>query len=461
MKYRSTREQVFGVSFEDAVMMGLAADGGLLIPETLPKFSEKNLKHMSELTYQEMTLQIMKDFIGGFPEKDMAEIIEKSYRSFDTPEIVPVIKTGGVRIAELFHGPTFAFKDVALQFLGNLFEYILKKRGEKMNILGATSGDTGSAAIYGVKGKENINIFILYPKGKVSPVQEEQMTCVEEKNVFCLAVDGTFDDCQNIVKTIFSDLNFKKEYNLGAVNSINWARILAQICYYFYIYLKSVAFVGDHLNVAVPTGNFGNIFSAFLAKKMGLPIKHIILATNRNNILARTVRFGDYSPEKVVQTASPSMDIQMPSNFERYLYYLNRQHPEKIAELMRELQANNELEFRGSLLGRIQKDFIAADATDAEIGAIIKKVYAMSDYIIDPHTACAVHAVYEMEMVDYSTVCLATASPAKFPEFIKKTLDFYPPVPDAIRAIEGKPKRFDVIPSNVETVKNYIKEKLA
>lgn len=460
MKYKSTRGRIEGVSFEDAVIMGLAEDGGLLVPETLPSFSTKDLKHMSELSYKDMSLEIMRRFMGDFPAKDMAGIIERSYSTFDTAKIIPVVKAGGTRVAELFHGPTFAFKDIALQFLGNLFENILKKRGMKMNILGATSGDTGSAAIYGVKGKENINIFILYPNGRISSIQEQQMTSVQDKNVFCLAANGNFDNCQETVKAIFKDLEFKKKYSLGAVNSINWARILAQICYYFHIYYKTVAFVGDPINVAVPTGNFGNIFSAYIAKKIGLPLAHLLLATNRNNILTRTVQFGDYSAERVVSTASPSMDIQMPSNFERYMYYLYGGDTEKTTATMEDIKRNKEFEFRGNALGQIQKDFIAAEADDDTIAAIIKKVYTMSDYIVDPHTACGLHAAYKMEMTGAGTVCLATAHPAKFPEFIKSVLGFPPPMPEAISAIMDKPKRVDSIDADPDDVKEYIASKV-
>lgn len=460
MKYKSTRGRVEGISFEDAVIMGLAEDGGLIVPESLPSFSIKDLKHMSELSYKDMTLEVMRRFMGDFPEKAMADIINRSYSTFDTAKIIPVVKAGGTRIAELFHGPTYAFKDIALQFLGNLFEYILKKRGTQMNILGATSGDTGSAAIYGVKGKQNINIFILFPNGRISSVQEQQMTSVEDKNVFCLATNGTFDNCQETVKAVFKDLAFKKKYSLGAVNSINWARILAQICYYFHIYYKTVAFVGDPINVSVPTGNFGNILSAYLAKKVGLPIDHMILATNRNNILTRTVQFGDYSAERVVSTPSPSMDIQMPSNFERYMYYLYGCDTGKTAAAMEDIKLHKEFEFRGNSLGQIQKDFIAAEADDDIIAAIIKKVYTMSDYIIDPHTACGLHAAYKMDMAGANTVCLATAHPAKFPEYIKSVLGFPPSVPEGISSIMDKPRRSQLIDAEPNDVKTYIAEKV-
>ena len=457
MKYFSTRGSVKDISFQDAVMMGLAEDGGLLLPASVPLFSLRDLKHFSELKYDKLCCQIMRHFISDIPESELAQIIAASYSTgnFDTPEIIPVVKAGGVKIAELFHGPTFAFKDMALQFLGNLFEYILKKQNKKMNIIGATSGDTGSAAIYGVRGKENINIFILYPTGRISPVQEQQMASVQDDNVFCISAAGSFDDCQNTVKALFNDLDFKSQYNLGAVNSINWARILAQIIYYFHIYFKSTKHIGDTINVVVPTGNFGNIFAGYMARKMGLPIK-LLLATNKNNILTRAVKFGDYSIERVRPSHSPSMDIQIASNFERYLYYLYGESTEKTIDAMENLRSEKEIEFRGQYLGQLQRDFIAADANDEEIEAAIRKVYDKSDYIIDPHTACAVHAAYKMELAGEDTVCLATAHPAKFSEVIEETLGFKPQEPEAISALKDMPMRSNKMDADPYDVKKFI-----
>lgn len=460
MKYFSTRGQVKGLSFQDAVLMGLADDGGLLIPETLPSFTERDLKHFAEIEYDRLAYEIMQNFVDDILDKDFTEIVMKTYaaQNFDDPRIIRIVKPGKVKIAELFHGPTFAFKDMALQFLGNLFEYILKKRNQKMNILGATSGDTGSAAIYGVKGKENINMFMLYPYGRISNVQELQMTTVQDKNIYCIAAKGSFDDCQNVVKTIFSDLSFKRKYNLGAVNSINWARILAQIVYYFYIYTRSVKHIGDTINIVVPTGNFGNIFAGFLARTMGLPIKPV-LATNRNNILTRAVKFGDYSIERLRPSHSPAMDIQVASNFERYLYYLYKS-TDKVSDAMDNFRINREIELRGQYLGQIQRDFIAADATDENIEYEIRTMYNLHEYIIDPHTACAVYAANKMEIATEDTICLATAHPAKFPEVIKDCLGFNPEAPKALQNMESLPQRNYKMMADAKEVKEFIEETL-
>ncbi len=287
MKYCSTRGQVKGLSFSEAVMMGLADDGGLLVPEQIPALTKKELAAMADLSYPELAYSIISRFATDIPNDDLRQLIERSYSSFEHDQVTPLNRQDDLYILELFHGPTLAFKDVALQFLGNLFEYFLIKSGRRMNIIGATSGDTGSAAIYGVRGKKNINIFILHPQGRVSPIQELQMTTVLDDNVFNLAVDGTFDDAQSIVKEIFGDLDFKEEHALGAVNSINWARVLAQVVYYFYAWFQvNKEQPAKKMDVSVPTGNFGDIFAGYIAKRMGLPINRLILATNGNNILS-------------------------------------------------------------------------------------------------------------------------------------------------------------------------------
>src|SRR5512139_1138721 len=296
MRYLSTRGQVRGIPFKQAVMMGLAEDGGLLLPESIPRLTPGDFAALASLDYPELAFQVMGRFIDDIPAVDLKRLVDRSYATFTHPDVTPVVSTGGVHILELFHGPTLAFKDIALQFLGNLFEYLLIESGTHMNILGATSGDTGSAAIYGVRGKFGINIFILHPHGKVSKVQELQMTTVTDPNVFNLAIRGTFDDGQRIVKEIFGDLDFKKRFALGAVNSINWARVLAQVVYYFSAWARVRAATGCELvDVSVPTGNFGDIFAGYVAKRMGLPIRHLVLATNANNILTRFITAGDYS----------------------------------------------------------------------------------------------------------------------------------------------------------------------
>ena len=363
-----------------------------------------------------------------------------------------------MRIAELYHGPTYSFKDVALQFLGNLFEYILTKKGQKLNILGATSGDTGSAAIYGVKGRKNINVFMLYPANRVSHVQEMQMTTTESPNVFCLEIGGNFDNCQDLVKSTFNDLEFKEELNLGAVNSINWARILAQTVYYFWIYFKTVHRVGDEINIIVPTGNFGNVFAGYLARKMGLPIAKLMIATNRNNILTRTVKFGDYSIERVHPTISPAMDIQIASNFERYLYYLYGGDCEKVTDAMELLRVEKEIDIRGHLLGQLQRDFIAGEASDDDMKDTIRKVFAQSDYMIDPHTACGVYVANQMDIVADNTVCLSTAHPAKFPDVIHEVLGAWPEIPDGLRDLEERQKVSYKIMPELQDLKSFISQ---
>ena len=453
MRYKSTRGGVSGLTFTDAFLMGLATDGGLIVPERIPSVDIERLK---DLNYRALAFEIFKLFIDDIDENSIKELIEKSYSTFDTDEITPVVKKDGVYILELFHGPTFAFKDVALQFLGNLFEYVLKVKGTYVNVLGATSGDTGSAAIYGLKGRENINIFILHPHNKVSRIQKLQMTTVEDRNVYNIAIKGTFDDCQAIVKSIFGDIEFKEKYHLAAVNSINWARILAQVVYYFYAYFKARV---DELYFSVPTGNFGDIFAGFIAKRMGLPINKLILATNSNDILYRFVNFGDYSKGEVVKTISPSMDIQIASNFERYLYYLYDEDTEKVKESMDRFRSEGRLRFPPDVLERVREDFDSYRVSEDETLNTIKTFYSETGYVIDPHTACGVFAAKSSNYPD--VICLATAHPAKFPEAIYKAIKRYPEVPRAIKELEGKKQRLKVLDNSVEQVKRFIENSLA
>lgn len=457
MLYKSTRGKVRDIKFKEAVMMGLAEDGGLLIPHEIPNISSSEMIKLSSLSYSELAFEIISKFTDDIKRDTLKEIIDKSYSTFESNEVVPIVKKGDIYIAELFHGPTYAFKDIALQFLGNLFEYILEETGQKLNILGATSGDTGSAAIYGVRGKKNINIFILHPKGRVSPVQELQMTTVTDKNVFNLAVDGTFDDCQFIVKEIFSDVNFKKQYHLGAVNSINWARILAQIVYYFHCYFKTTK--GGKVNIVVPTGNFGNIFAGYVAKLMGLPINKLILATNANNILSRFVNYGDYSIKNVCETYSPSMDIQVASNFERYLFYLFGSY-EKVVEKMEELKIYKKISFTEKDMKRVKEDFDAYSTSNEETLSTIKSFYEKYDYILDPHTACGVNAIYKLD-TEGLNISLATAHPAKFYDAIFNAIGKYPEEPERIKKLKELPKKLYEIDNNTERVKDFLKEKLS
>jgi len=459
MRYKSTRGKVRNISFKDAIMMGLAEDGGLLLPESIPHLSTGEIEALEKLAYPELAFQIFSYFAADIPSADLKSLIDRSYATFDHPEITPVTHQDGVYILELFHGPTLAFKDVALQFLGNLFEYLLKERGEQMNILGATSGDTGSAAIQGVRGKENINIFILHPEGKVSPVQERQMTTVTDPNVFNLAVRGTFDDCQSIVKGIFGDLEFKKRHSLGAVNSINWARVLAQVVYYFYAFGRVRRQTGcREIYFSVPTGNFGDIFAGYIAKRMGLPIRRLILATNENDILTRFVNTGDYSKRDVHQTLSPSMDIQLASNLERYLFYLFDQDPERVSEAMEDFQQTGSLHFSPEEMARIGEDFISLSADTADTLGTIGEFHRLTGYILDPHTAVGVHAGKTRCGGEAPLVCLATAHPAKFGAAVREAIGSDPEIPPAIAALDNLEQRRTVVQPDAEVVKKFLAE---
>jgi len=465
MRYISTRGGIEPIPFSAAVMMGLASDGGLLLPESIPVFSTTELERMTRLSYNDLAREIFSRFVAGdIDDPELRELVNRSYASFTTPQVAPLRKVGEIHIQELFHGPTLAFKDVALQFLGNLFEFLLKKDNGRLNILGATSGDTGSAAIHGLRGKEGINIFILHPHGKVSPIQEKQMTSVLDDNVFNLAVAGTFDDGQRIVKEIFADLDFKKKFRLGAVNSINWARIMAQIVYYFSAYAQLDTKARGNFVVVVPTGNFGNIFAGWMAKAMGLPIRRLVLATNANDILYRFISSGNYSLGNVVPTLSPSMDIQLASNFERYLYFLADRDPERLQEMMAEFAASGKLSVSGELFARVRDELFSARADDRTTIATIRNTWKQYDYILDPHTAAGVSAADRyLDEVDSQAaiVCLATAHPAKFPAAVEEAIGAPPPVPEAIAALADLPCRYDLIEADTGVVKNYIAEKLS
>ena len=469
MKYISTRGKMEPIGFLDAVMTGLAPDGGLLLPESLPDISEK-LEEWAHLSYQELAFEVMSLFTTDMPDEDLKALIDKSYSTFRSPEVAPVMPVGNLHILELWHGPTLAFKDVALQFLGNLFEYILEKRGGELNILGATSGDTGSAAIYGVRGKDNINIFIMHPKGRTSLIQEKQMTSVLDDNVYNLAVEGTFDDCQHLMKTIFADVAFKTEHSLGSVNSVNWARVLAQTVYYFYSFFRVQERTGaSEVQFSVPTGNFGDILAGYLAVQMGLPAKKLILATNENNILSRFFNSGEYSLGDVVPTLSPSMDIQVASNFERYLYYRVGCDAAKLSDMMKAFGEAGALSVEGS-----DDLFAAGEGNTAETLATIRKYFDDYDYTLDPHTAvgvvvaerfmgraCSPSAPPDAERTDrrsVPTICLATAHPAKFTDAIEQAVGSaaHHPVLDAVVNAET---RCDTIANDETVVRDYVVNK--
>ena len=454
MRYISTRGGVSGLSFCEAVTMGLASDGGLLVPEDIPDLS-KSLHEFQGCTYEEIAIRVMGAFIDDIPEADLAELVKASYSTFDDARVTPLVPVGDLHVMELFHGPTLAFKDIALQFLGNLFEYVLTRDGGHLNIVGATSGDTGSAAIAGVRGKKGINIFIMFPEGRTSPLQERQMTTVLDDNVKNLAIKGSFDDCQFILKSVFADLPFKNEHHLGAVNSVNWTRVLAQVVYYFsaWVQLGSPA----AFQVAVPTGNFGNIFAGFLASRMGLPVTRLILATNENDILHRFFTTGRYERGTVHFTSSPAMDIQVASNFERYLYYRLNQDTDKVSAFMADFQEKG-LAVANFNTVNFDSVFATGCVTDRETLDTIAATWKETKYLLDPHTAVGIKAAQQLRDPSLPLVCLATAHPAKFDAVIRPELPDVEISHPALEALRDLPANKLVLPNDAEAVKNLIAE---
>lgn len=461
MQYISTRGGIESVSFTKAVMMGLADDGGLLLPRAIPRIGSDTFSWWKDLSYPELAFEIMSRFIDDIPEADLREIIIRSYESFDTEEVIPLVHQGSLHIMELFHGPTLAFKDVALQFLGNIFEYLLERDDSVMNILGATSGDTGSAAIYGVRGKERINIFILHPHNRVSKVQEKQMTTVTDANVFNIAIDGTFDDGQAIVKAIFNDLDFKEKQHLGAINSINWARVLAQVVYYVHACLHISSHETDKAtDFSVPTGNFGDIFAGYIAKRM-LPegcIRKLLLATNSNDILSRMVSDGDYSLGEVVATSSPSMDIQSASNFERYLYYLHDEEPSRTKQAMETFAETGKIDL-SDYTDQIQRDFTTERVSEEDVANCIREFYKEYGYILDPHTAVGVHCALQHQKKGIPICCLATAHPAKFGNTVEEAIQAPLELPLAISdlMVPGRESRCEHMKADRNLIQEFLK----
>ena len=440
-------------------MMGLADDGGLLVPNELP-FVESNLDKWRLLSFTELSLEIMLLFTSGrIPREELRNMVKQSYASFRHPEITPVKSVGKLHILELFHGPTFAFKDVALQFLGNLFAFFLKKRNHPLRILGATSGDTGSAAIHGLRGKQGVDVFMLYPKGRVSAIQERQMTTVLDSNIHNIAVEGSFDDAQGIVKAIFNDRKFKQTFHLGSVNSINWARILAQIVYYFYAWFRVTNDIRERVSFVVPTGNFGNVLAGYYAKLMGLPIDKLIVGTNENDILHRFFSRGEYHSTEVKETLSPSMDIQISSNFERYLYDLTGNSSKQLQLWMDEFEQSGELTVESNLQKKAQQDFASARVDDEEILSIIRKFHQDHKYLLDPHSAVGVCAAEKIE-IQTPVICLACAHPAKFSMAIRKALGTEPKLPEELASLHNLKTRGKTVPADPEAVKKVMLDTL-
>jgi threonine synthase len=456
MRYVSTRDNSKEYSFKDVFVKGLADDGGLYVPTSLKKFSSNELSQLKNLNYNDLSTEIINQFSSDFISKnDLSSLIKKSYSTFREKEVVKISNIGDLKLLELFHGPTLAFKDIAMQFIGNLYEYYLTKNNKRINIVVATSGDTGAAAIDAIKGKSNLNIFVLHPNNRISPVQRKLMTTVEDENVFNIAIEGNFDDCQNIVKQMFSDLDFSKSINMSGVNSINWARIIAQAVYYFYTYFKLNE--DKPISFSVPTGNFGDVFAGYLAKEMGLPIDKLIVATNENDILHRAISNGDYVSKKVKETLSPSMDIQLASNFERLIYYVNNSNSKITSDIMKKIK-QNKYQINKSNLEIIQKDFVSECCDENETLEIIRENFVKNDIILDPHTAVGLGAAHKLSFND--CVVLSTAHPCKFPAATDNAINRHKELPSELQYVYGKEENFQLLKNSTDEVKNFVRSKL-
>ncbi len=458
MKYIGTRGAAPAITFEQAVFAGLAPDGGLYLPEKHPTFSRELIRSAATRSYEETATDILSLYTGNCISKsDLGDLIQSAYASFRHPAITPLTQLGqGDWLLELYHGPTLAFKDVALQLLGKIFAFFLKRRGEKLTVIGATSGDTGSAAISGLAGVENTETFIFFPNNRTSEVQRKQMTTVNAANVHAIALEGNFDDCQNIVKTLFADADFRKKVNLGAVNSINWARVAAQIVYY----VTSASALGapEHpVSFSVPTGNFGDILAGYNAARAGLPIAELIIACNRNDLLARLLETGSYTPEEARTSLSPSMDIQISSNFERLLFDACNGNPETVARLIQDLKEKKSFTLPQSALAYIRAFFSADRASDAETAQTIRDVYQKTGRLIDPHTAVGVAVGRKARKSrNIPLINLACASPAKFPDAVRDATGETPQLPHFLKDLHERKENMSVLPNDIEAVKSFI-----
>ena len=466
LKYISTRGQAPALSFEDVLLTGLASDGGLYVPETLPQFSPAEIESMRDLPYTELAMRIIQPFIGDAIEAPtLKSMINETYNRFNHQAVAPLIQLDNRRwVMELFHGPTLAFKDFALQLLGRLLDHILVRRNERGVILGATSGDTGSAAIEGCRHCENVDIFIMHPHQRVSDVQRRQMTTLISDNIHNLAVEGNFDDCQAMVKASFADQSFLEGYSndgrktrLIAVNSINWARIMAQIVYYFHAALALGA-PAREVSFSVPTGNFGDIFAGYIAKKMGLPIEKLIVATNQNDILHRFFAENDYRKETLHHSLSPSMDIMVSSNFERLLFDLQDRDGTALAEMMQGFDVQGQLKLEEARREKALALFDSRRTDDKTVCDTITQTWQQSGYLADPHTASGLYAANACkEKLDSPVVTLATAHPVKFPDAIVKAGLSAPELPPHIKDLHQREEKYTVLDNSLQTVQTYIK----
>ena len=454
MKYISTRGKAPELGFEDVLLSGLANDGGLYIPKEWPKLDYKELPTTS---YSEQAAYVIYPFVKGFLSyEELNDIASQAYSHFPSKEAIRLKEVEkGNYLLELFHGPTLAFKDFAMLLLAQFFETSLSKKNKSITILGATSGDTGSAAIEAFKNNKHCTVFILFPKGRVSEIQRKQMTTVDSASIYPIEVDGTFDDCQNLVKHLFQNLEFKEEVSLGAINSINWARVAAQIVYYFSTFQQLQS---NRVSFSVPTGNFGDVLAGWVAKKMGLPIDKLIVATNDNDILDRAISNGDYFQEEVKATTSPSMDIQISSNFERLLFESLDRDPEKLRNLFKELKENNGFRIGNDTLTYIRNDFKSGKASEEKVKDTISRIHKASNIILDPHTAVGFYASASELNFDVPMVNLGTAHPAKFSKAVIDAIGFEPEIPDRLKNIINKKERFTQLENNSEALISFIRK---
>ena len=468
MKYISTRGATDRKTFGEVLLMGLAPDGGLMLPEHYPQIDRATLDKWRGLAYADLAFEIMRLFATDIPEGDLRAIITRTYtaEAFGNAEITPVrTLSDGLKIQALSNGPTLAFKDMAMQFLGNAFEYVLKREGQTLNIVGATSGDTGSAAEYALRGKEGIHVFMMSPKGKMSAFQRAQMYSLQDENIHNIAVDGMFDDCQDIVKAIQNDAAFKEKYRIGTVNSINWGRVMAQVVYYFAGYFKATESNDETVSFCVPSGNFGNVCAGHIAKQMGLPIRRLMVATNENDVLDEFFKIGSYRPRTAAHThvtSSPSMDISKASNFERFIFDLTGRDAAEIETLWAEVGAGKGFNLAFAL-DKIRNEygFVSGKSLHRDRLAVIKQVYEQDGELIDPHTADGVKVARELREAGETVVCLETALAAKFADTIREAVgDVDIPRPAKLQGLEDLPQKVQNVPNQAEAVKEIIRNVL-
>jgi threonine synthase len=455
VRYVSTRGDAPALDFGDALLAGLASDGGLYVPDRWPRLAGDALSRFGGWSYDEIAVEVMWPFVEGSIDRDvLARLVAEAYATFDTPEVVPLrALDDGYWLLELFHGPTLAFKDIPLQLVGRLFDDELTRRGERVTIVGATSGDTGSAAIEACRDRPSIEVFILHPAGRVSEVQRRQMTTVTSPNVHNFAIEGTFDDCQDLVKALFADVTFRERRRLSAVNSINWARVMAQVVYY----VSASARLGGTIACAVPTGNFGNVFSGYVAEQMGVPIDQFVVGSNRNDILTRFFDTGTMSMSDVHPTISPSMDIQVSSNFERLLFELYGRAGHVVAAMLAEFRATGTMTLDAEHLRALGRRWSAARLDDEQTKLVMKEVYEREGLLIDPHTAVGLGAARERRREPtVPMVCMATAHPAKFPDAVEAATGVRPPLPEAMAELFELPECYEELPNDLDAVRGAI-----